>query len=134
MTFGKIRWRVRKKSPVQESEFPSMYKWDIIIAFDIGTSYSGYAYSDRKEIVTNTINLNEWIGNSTLDPRAKAPTTVLLNGDQTFDSFGYEAEERYAQRVEEKTHNECYRFRNFKMKLYHEKVSNVVDLKINQKY
>lgn len=111
-----------------------MYKWDIIIAFDIGTSYSGYAYSDRKEIVTNTINLNEWIGNSTLDPRAKAPTTVLLNGDQTFDSFGYEAEERYAQRVEEKTHNECYRFRNFKMKLYHEKVSNVVDLKINQKY
>lgn len=116
----------QEKLPVQVSELPSMYKWDIIVAFDIGTSYSGYAYSDRKEIVTNTINLNEWTGNSTLDPRAKAPTTVLLNGDQTFDSFGYEAEERYAQKVEEKTHNECYRFRNFKMKLYHEK--NITDL------
>ncbi|XP_065930489.1 heat shock 70 kDa protein 12A [Magallana gigas] len=109
------------KLPVQVSEFPSKYKWDIIVAFDIGTSYSGYAYSDKKEIETNTINLNEWTGNSTLDPKAKAPTTVLLNEDQTFDSFGYEAEERYAQRVEEKTHNKCYRFRNFKMKLYHEK-------------
>lgn len=110
------------KLPVQVSEFPSKYKWDIIVAFDIGTSYSGYAYSDKIEIAKNTINLNEWTGNSTLDPKAKAPTTVLLNEDQTFDSFGYEAEERYAQRVEEKTHNKCYRFRNFKMKLYHEKV------------
>uniref|UniRef100_A0A8W8KLG7 Heat shock 70 kDa protein 12A n=1 Tax=Magallana gigas TaxID=29159 RepID=A0A8W8KLG7_MAGGI len=109
------------KLPVQVSEFPSKYKWDIIVAFDIGTSYSGYAYSDKIEIAKNTINLNEWTGNSTLDPKAKAPTTVLLNEDQTFDSFGYEAEERYAQRVEEKTHNKCYRFRNFKMKLYHEK-------------
>lgn len=111
----------QEKLPVQVSEFSSMYKWDIIVAFDIGTSYSGYAYSDKIEIATNTINLNEWSGNSTLDPKAKAPTTVLLNEDQTFDSFGYEAEERYAQRVEEKTHNKCYRFRNFKMKLYHEK-------------
>uniref|UniRef100_K1Q9C0 Heat shock 70 kDa protein 12B n=1 Tax=Magallana gigas TaxID=29159 RepID=K1Q9C0_MAGGI len=109
------------KLPVQVSEFSSEYEWDIIVAFDIGTSYSGYAYSDKKEIERNTINLNEWSGNSTLDPKAKAPTTVLLNEDQTFDSFGYEAEERYAQRVEEKTHNKCYRFRNFKMKLYHEK-------------
>lgn len=118
------------KLPVQVSEFPSKYKWDIIVAFDIGTSYSGYAYSDKKEIETNTINLNEWTGNSTLDPKAKAPTTVLLNEDQTFDSFGYEAEERYAQRVEEKTHNKCYRFRNFKMKLYHEKVNNATALTI----
>lgn len=111
----------QEKLPVQVSEFSSMYKWDIIVAFDIGTSYSGYAYSDKKEIATNTINLNEWTSNSTLDPKAKSPTTVLLNGDQTFDSFGYEAEERYAQKVEEKTDNECYRFCNFKMKLYHEK-------------
>lgn len=56
--------------------------------FDIGTSYTRHAYSDKLEIATNTINLNEWTGNSTLDPKAKSPTTVLLNGDQTFDSFG----------------------------------------------
>lgn len=117
-----------EKLPVQVSEFSSMYKWDIIVAFDIGTSYSGYAYSDKIEIATNTINLNEWTSNSTLDPTAKSPTTVLLNGDQTFDSFGYEAEERYAQKVEEKTDNECYRFRNFKMKLYNEKVNNLINL------
>lgn len=121
---------VTGKPPVQVSELSSMYKWDIIVAFDIGTSYSGYAYSDKKQSATNMINLNEWMMNSTLPPNAKAPTTVLLNGDQTFDSFGYEAEERYAQRVENKTHNECYRFRNFKMKLYKEKVDNVTDLKL----
>lgn len=98
-----------------------------IVAFDIGTRYSGYDYSDKKEIATITINLNECTGNSTLDPKAKTPTTVLLNGDQTFDSFGYEAE-HYVQKVEEKSYNECYRFRNFKMKLYREKVNKLIDL------
>lgn len=122
------------KVSVQVSEFPSMYKWDIIVAFDIGTSYSGYAYSDKKEFATNTINLNEWTENYTLDPKAKAPTTVLLNGDQTFDSFGFEAEERYAQKVKENTHDKCYRFRNFKMNLNYEKVINKTDwmLSINR--
>lgn len=40
------------------------------------TGNSGYAYSDKKKIAAKTTNLNKWTGNSTLEPKAKAPTTV----------------------------------------------------------
>lgn len=113
----------QEKLPVYVSEHISdNYNWDIVVAFDIGTSYSGYAYSDRKQIKENKINLNEWIGNFSHDKTAKAPSIVLLNEDRTFNSFGYEAEANNAKMVQDKTHHKCYRFRNFKMRLYHEKV------------
>lgn len=109
--------------PVQVSERSSMYNWDIVVAFDIGTSYTGYAYSDSEQIKDGKINLNEWIGNFNHDKTAKAPSIVLLNEDRSFNSFGYEAEANYAKMVKDKTQNRCYRFRNFKMRLYHEKVT-----------
>ena len=97
-------------------------EWDIVVAIDIGTSFSGYAYSDKKEIKNKNINLNIWNANTTVSQTSKAPTVVLLDKNKEFDSFGYEAEENYAGHVEKKTHMECYRFRNFKMRLYQEKV------------
>lgn len=112
----------QEKPTKQTSDHPSKYKCDIVVALDIGTSYSGYAYSDKKEIKKEDINLNEWSGNFSHDKKAKCPTVVMLNEDKSFDSFGYKAEERYAKMVKQKTHLKCYRFRDFKMKLYHEKV------------
>lgn len=113
----------QNKIPVEVSECPPMYNWDIIVAIDIGTSYSGYAYSDIKNN-EDMINLNEWIGSYGYDKTAKAPSVVLLNEDRSLNSFGYEAERNYAKKVNDKTHLKKYRFRNFKMKLYHEKVNN----------
>lgn len=110
------------KRPVQVSEIASVYKWDIVVAFDIGTSYSGYAYSDKKEIKTNSVTLNEWTGNLPIDSKAKAPSTILCNEDKTFHSFGHDAEKFYAEQASHKAHTKWYRFRNFKMALYHEKV------------
>lgn len=112
----------QEKPTKQTSDHHSKYKCDIVVALDIGTSYSGYAYSDKKEIKKEDINLNEWSGNFSHDKKAKCPTVVMLNEDKSFDSFGYKAEERYAKMVKQKTHLKCYRFRDFKMKLYHEKV------------
>lgn len=112
------------KLPVQETETSSLKFWDIVVALDIGTSYSGYAYSDKKEIKRDEINLNEWSGNFTHDKKAKAPTVVLLNKDKSFNSFGYDAEEQYADMVQQKEHQSCYRFCNFKMELYLEKVNS----------
>lgn len=62
------------------------------------------------------------VGNFSHDKKAKCPTVVMLNEDKIFDSFGYKAEEHYAKMVKKKTHLKCYRFRDFKMKLYNEKV------------
>lgn len=106
----------------QTPNHPSRYKCDIVVALDVGTSYSGYAYSDKKEIKREDINLNEWSGNFTHDKKAKCPTVVMLNEDESFNSFGYKAEDFYAKMVKDKTHLKYYRFRDFKMKLYHEKV------------
>lgn len=78
----------KEMTPVQVSDILSDVQIGYYSRFDIGTSYTRHAYSDKLENASNTINLNEWTGNSTLDPKAKSPTTVLLNGDQTFDSFG----------------------------------------------
>jgi hypothetical protein len=111
------------KYGIQVTEAPPGDVWDIVVAFDIGTSYSGYAYSDRKEIETKSITLNEWTGNLVSDAKAKAPTTVLFTKDKTFHSFGYEAEDFYARQVCQKKNEDWYRFRNFKMILYREKVS-----------
>lgn len=113
----------QEKIPVQVSERSSMYNWDIVVAFDIGTSYTGYAYSDSKQIEDGKINLNEWMGHFIHDKTAKAPSIVLLNEDRSFHSFGYNAEANYAKMVKDKTQNRYYRFRDFKMRLYHEKVT-----------
>lgn len=113
----------QEKLPVNISECTSTNCWDYIVAFDIGTSNSGYAYSDRKQIKENKIYLNEWTGNFSHDKTAKAPSIVLFNEDRSFNSFGYEAERNYARMVQDKIHQKCYRFRNFKMRLYHEMVT-----------
>ena len=102
-------------------------EWDIVVAIDIGTSFSGYAYSDKKEIKNYNINLNIWNANITVSRTSKAPTVVLLDENKEYHSFGYEAEENYAEHIENNTstQKEYYRFRNFKMRLYHEKVNKV---------
>lgn len=111
------------KYGIQVTEVSPNSIWDIVVAFDIGTSYSGYAYSDRKEIQTKSISLNEWVGNLVPDSKAKAPTTILFSNKKTFHSFGYQAEEFYAEQVRQKKSEDWYRFRNFKMILYRERVS-----------
>lgn len=113
------------KYGIQVSERSPRHTWDIVAAFDIGTSYSGYAYSDRKEMDLKSISFNQWTGNMVSDPKAKAPTTVLFDKNMRFHSFGYEAEDFYATQVCEKKNDDWYRFKNFKMVLYREKVSMI---------
>ena len=52
----------------------------------------------------------------------KTPTTVLLNPEQTFDSFGYEAENNYIDLVNEEMEEGWYYFKRFKMLLHNKQV------------
>ena len=65
---------------------------------------------------------NKWEGGSLLSH--KAPTCVLFDGEGKFDSFGYEAEERYMELAtdEDEDVNEWFYFQRFKMKLHGQKV------------
>lgn len=103
-----------------------MYNWDIVVVIDIGISYLGYVYSDRKQIKENKINFNEWIGNFSYDKIVKVFFIVLLNEDRFFNFFGYEVEVNYVKMVQDKMYYKCYRFCNFKMRLYYEKVGFII--------
>lgn len=55
----------------------------------------------------------------------KTPTCLLLNKRQEIDSFGFEAEEKYADLCMTQENHEYYYYRQFKMKLQEGKVSKL---------
>jgi len=94
----------------------------IVAAIDFGTTYSGYAFSLTSEYETNrqgmTIFCNHWNAGARGLVSLKTPTTVLINSKRQFDSFGYEAEDKYAELAEEDEYSGWYYFRRFKMELF----------------
>lgn len=66
----------------------------------------------------------EW-GNEEGRSTLKTPASILLRPNKEFDSFGYEADEKYAHLTcgEEK---EYFYLKHFKMELHKSKVTNVV--------
>ena len=54
---------------------------------------------------------------------SKTPTCLLLNSDLSFDSFGYEAVEKYAGLQDESREAEYLFFQHFKMDLHNDKVT-----------
>ncbi|XP_052218934.1 heat shock 70 kDa protein 12A-like isoform X3 [Dreissena polymorpha] len=92
----------------------------IVAAFDFGTTYSGYAFSFKhspNEIKTNK-SWNAMSGNLI---SLKTPTSVLLNEDGEFDSFGFDAEDKYVSLAADGKHHGWRLFRRFKMVLHNQK-------------
>ncbi|XP_048762074.1 heat shock 70 kDa protein 12A-like isoform X1 [Ostrea edulis] len=91
----------------------------LIAAIDFGSTYSGYAFSFKDDFQINPLKIytNNWSAEQSGGISYKAPTTVLLKPDQTFHSFGYDAEDKYATLTEADEHEGWYYFSRFKMKL-----------------
>lgn len=89
----------------------------VVAAFDFGTTYSGYAFSYRDEPTLVRTNPG-WDGGTNDLLTLKTPTCVLLNPDRQFDSFGYEAENKYYRLSGENKHQGWLLFRRFKMLLH----------------
>ena len=111
--------------------FSSSYKSDkiLVAAIDFGTTFSGYAFSfkswfetDPTKIVTNST----WVAGQKNLISLKTPTCVLLKPDKSFHSFGYAAEEKYAELALDDEHDSWYFFKRFKMSLYNNTVSNLI--------
>ncbi|WAQ98908.1 HS12A-like protein [Mya arenaria] len=93
-----------------------------VVAIDIGTSYTGLAYSlsgdyhaDKKTEKIYTVFRYSW-SYSSLN---KTPTVLLLNPDKSFMAFGYDAEKRFAELAEDGIDESQYHyFKHFKMELY----------------
>ena len=94
-----------------------------VAAIDFGTTYTGCAYYLRKDSrnYVNDINVDQaWPGSS--ENGLQAPTTVLIDPEKNFHSFGFEAEAKYKLLTLRYEHMNWFYFRQFKMCLHHEKV------------
>ncbi|XP_052217069.1 heat shock 70 kDa protein 12A-like isoform X2 [Dreissena polymorpha] len=91
----------------------------IVAAFDFGTTYSGYAYS-FKDTPNDVITNKSWTAGSGKLITLKTPTSLLLNQNGGFDSFGFDAEDKFSSLTEDGKHNGWRLFRRFKMVLHNQ--------------
>ncbi|XP_033743668.1 heat shock 70 kDa protein 12A-like [Pecten maximus] len=94
----------------------------LVTAIDFGTTFSGYAFSFRHDYDLNRLNIyanTSWIAGGAGLVSWKTPTTLLLNPDQSFNSFGYQAEEEYIGLLDSDDDDKenYYYFKRFKMLL-----------------
>ena len=92
----------------------------LVAAIDFGTTFSGYAYSFKNDPLKIHHNATWNAGTENL-MSYKTPTCILLNARKEFDSFGFEAENKYVYLAESDKHHGWMLFQRFKMTL-HEKV------------
>ena len=102
-------------------------KYFMVVAIDFGTTFSGYAFqhtSDyNKDDPTKSIYCPQaWNCGKKQLLSMKTPTCLLLDRNQDIDSFGYEAEEKYANLCLDGDNQSWYYFRRFKMQLMDTKV------------
>lgn len=88
-----------------------------VAAIDFGTTYSGYVFSLKKD-PTQFYSQQTWNAGHGKLVSLKTPTSLLLNPDKTFHSFGFKAEDTYAELAEEGKHDKYYFFQKFKMDLH----------------
>ncbi|XP_076111559.1 heat shock 70 kDa protein 12A-like [Mytilus galloprovincialis] len=93
----------------------------LVAAIDFGTTYSGYAFSMRHEFKTDPLKIHAnqaWNSGGRALLSLKTPTCLLLNDRKELDSFGYEAENKYADIVMDDEQDNYYYFHRFKMNLH----------------
>ncbi|XP_052225627.1 heat shock 70 kDa protein 12B-like isoform X2 [Dreissena polymorpha] len=91
----------------------------VVAAFDLGTTYSGYAYSYKYDPTKIITNRNWYPGDAASKLLTlKTPTSVLLDTNGQFHSFGFEAEDHFAILAEQNENDGWRLFRRFKMTLH----------------
>lgn len=100
-------------------------KYDVVVAIDFGTSFSGFAFSFNHQDGSEDIFMNRSWGSAQGYSTLKTPTCILLNPEKKFVKFGFEAAEKYAG-LEDAKDKSFYFFDRFKMMLHGSEVSFVV--------
>lgn len=93
-----------------------------VVAIDFGTTFSGFAFAFNNKEGEKSIHMNKEWGSDQGYSTLKTPTCLLLNADKSFNSFGYEAQDKYAE-LEEEEAQQYYYFERFKMILHNNEVS-----------
>ncbi|KAL4234528.1 hypothetical protein ACF0H5_006171 [Mactra antiquata] len=98
-------------------------KFFLTAAIDFGTTYSGYAFQltsdyEPKDPTKKILCPQSWNEGTTKLTSMKTPTCLLLDRNKDIDSFGYVAEDKYAELCMDGDNKSWYFFRRFKMELH----------------
>ena len=98
----------------------------LVVALDFGTTFSGYAFSFRHEFEKDPLKISSsnWMGGSRAAVSLKTSSCVLFRPSGEFDTFGFDAEEKYNDLAMDDFHRDWFYFRRFKMLLYNVEVIN----------
>ena len=88
-----------------------------MVAIDFGTRFSGFALAFNNKVGEKSNHMNKEWGSDQGYSTMKTPTCLLLNPDQSFNSFGYEAKDIFAESEEEEARHNFY-LDSFKMILH----------------
>ncbi|KAK3602785.1 hypothetical protein CHS0354_026334 [Potamilus streckersoni] len=101
----------------------SKKQYMLVAAIDFGTTYSGYAFSFHDEFLNDPLKIsaNVWNAGSRSLVSMKTPSCVLFEPSKKFHSFGYQAEDKYAELALDNKHQDWFFFWRFKMSLYKHK-------------
>ena len=92
-----------------------------VVAIDFGTTYSGFAFAFNHKEGEGGIHMNKEWGNEQGFSNLKTPTSLLLRPNGQFDSFGFEADEKYTNFFNGEDQEYMY-FKRFKMTLHKSEV------------
>lgn len=95
----------------------------IVVAIDVGTAYSGYAFSYRSR--PQEVIVNNWKSHGNDGFSHKAPSSILLNETYNFVAFGYEAEEEFSKIVQNRNKDKFFFVKDFKTQLANDQVSSI---------
>ena len=98
-------------------------QYDVVVAIDFGTSFSGFAFSFNHRDGSENIYMNRAWGSAQGYSTLKTPTCILLSPQKKFIKFGFEAAEKYAE-LEEAKDRTFYFFDRFKMMLHGSEVTD----------
>ncbi|XP_056000850.1 heat shock 70 kDa protein 12B-like [Ostrea edulis] len=87
----------------------------VVVAIDVGTAYSGYAFSFRSK--PDEIYVNNWATHAGEGFTPKTPSSILLDSVYNFVAFGYEAETKFSSLVTTEESLKYYFIKNFNQKL-----------------
>lgn len=92
----------------------------LVAAIDLGNTFSGYAFATSADINYDPLKcrIPQWHASNTIFVSSKTPSTVLLNNGAQLVAFGFEAESKYADLLENGEGENYFYFRHFKMMLY----------------
>ncbi|XP_063438679.1 uncharacterized protein LOC134719619 [Mytilus trossulus] len=91
-----------------------MDRTKLVVAFNIGEIYTGYTFSTTAQFNDDPMKINSISWHSQYNRMSEqTPSSIILNAEKGFQSFGFEAEDQYLLSCENNKDTNFYFFQHF---------------------